>query len=67
MRILVVEDHSDIAENIGDYLEPKVHVLDFAADGVTGLHLALTQSYDVIILDLMLPAMDDNVAVISTC
>ncbi len=58
MRILVIEDHSDIAENIGDFLEPKGHALDFAADGVTGLHLALTQSYDVIILDLMLPAMD---------
>ncbi len=58
MRILVIEDHTDIAENIGDYLEPKGHVLDFAADGITGLHLALTQSYDVIVLDLMLPAMD---------
>ena len=58
MRILVIEDHTDIAENIGDYLEPKGHVLDFAADGVTGLHLALTHSYDVIVLDLMLPAMD---------
>lgn len=58
MRILVIEDHLDIAENIGDYLEPKGHVLDFAADGITGLHLALTQTYDVIVLDLMLPAMD---------
>ncbi len=58
MRILVIEDHTDIAENIGDYLEPKGHVLDFATDGITGLHLALTQNYDVIVLDLMLPAMD---------
>ncbi len=58
MRILVIEDHTDIAENIGDYLQPKGHVLDFATDGITGLHLALTQSYDVIVLDLMLPAMD---------
>jgi DNA-binding response OmpR family regulator len=58
MRILVIEDHRDIAENIGDYLEPKGHALDFAADGITGLHLALTQDYDVIILDLMLPALD---------
>ena len=58
MRILVVEDHRDIAENIGDYLELKGHALDFAADGITGLHLALTHDYDVIILDLMLPALD---------
>ena len=58
MRILVIEDHRDIAENIGDYLEPKGHALDYAADGVTGLHLAATHDYDVIILDLMLPALD---------
>lgn len=58
MRILVIEDHRDIAENIGDYLEPKGHALDFAYDGITGLHLALTGDFDVIVLDLMLPAMD---------
>jgi DNA-binding response OmpR family regulator len=58
MRILVIEDHRDIAENIGDYLEPKGHVVDFAGDGITGLHLAVTNDYDVIVLDLMLPALD---------
>jgi DNA-binding response OmpR family regulator len=58
MRVLVIEDHTDIAENIGDYLEPKGHVLDYAADGVTGLHLALTNDFDAIVLDWMLPAMD---------
>jgi DNA-binding response OmpR family regulator len=58
MRILIVEDHRDIAENIGDYLEPKGHELDYAADGITGLHLAVTNDYDVIVLDLMLPALD---------
>ena len=58
MRVLIVEDHRDIAENIGDYLEPKGYTVDFAADGVTGLHLALTQDFDVIILDIMLPVMD---------
>ena len=58
MRILVVEDHRDLAENIGDYLAPKGHELDFAADGLTGLHLAVTGSYDVIVLDLTLPGLD---------
>jgi DNA-binding response OmpR family regulator len=58
MRILIVEDHRDIAENIGDYLAPRGHTLDFAADGITGLHLAVTNDYDVIILDLMLPGLD---------
>lgn len=58
LRILVVEDHTDIAENIADYLEGRGHILDFAMDGIGGLHLALTQDYDVIVLDIMLPKMD---------
>ncbi len=41
-----------------DYLELKGYVVDYAADGVTGLHLAVKNSYDVIILDLMLPGID---------
>jgi len=40
------------------YLERRGYAMDYAADGVTGLHLAVTQDYDVIILDLMLPGMD---------
>jgi DNA-binding response OmpR family regulator len=58
MQILVVEDNRDIAENIADYLEPLGHTLDFAADGLTGLHLAVTRRFDVIVLDVMLPGMD---------
>lgn len=58
LRVLVVEDHLDIAENIGDYLTLQGHIVDFAMDGISGMHLALTQEFDVIILDLMLPGMD---------
>ena len=58
LQILIVEDNADIAENIGDYLEQQGHVLDFAMDGIGGLHLALTQDFDVIVLDIMLPGMD---------
>jgi DNA-binding response OmpR family regulator len=58
MKILVVEDNPDIAANIGDYLEDHGHVVDFAYDGVTGLHLAVSQEFDAIVLDLMLPGMD---------
>jgi DNA-binding response OmpR family regulator len=58
LRILIVEDNSDIAENIGDYLEVQGHIMDFALEGIGGLHLALTQNYDVIVLDIMLPGMD---------
>ena len=58
LRVLVVEDNPDVAANIGDYLENRGHVVDFAMDGITGLHLAVTQPFDVIVLDIMLPGMD---------
>ena len=51
MRILVIEDNSDIAANLGDYLEDRGHIVDFAADGVTGLHLAVVNDFDAIVLD----------------
>jgi len=58
LRVLVVEDNPDVAANIGDYLEEKGHVVDFAMNGISGLHLAVTQPIDVIVLDIMLPGMD---------
>jgi DNA-binding response OmpR family regulator len=58
MRILVIEDNPDIASNIGDYLSDRGNVIDFAGDGVTGLHLAVVNDYECIVLDLMLPGMD---------
>lgn len=58
MRILVIEDQPDILQNIADYLELKGYLVDCAYDGLGGLHLAVTQPFDLIILDLMLPGMD---------
>ncbi|MDA8016929.1 MAG: response regulator transcription factor [Thermoanaerobaculia bacterium] len=58
MRILIIEDNADVAEHIGDFLELEGHSIDFAPDGVVGLHFAVTQSYDAIVLDLMLPGID---------
>jgi len=58
MRVLVIEDNRDIAANVGDFLEDKGHVVDFAGDGVTGLHLAVVNEFDAIVLDLTLPGMD---------
>ena len=58
MRILVIEDNRDILANILDYLELKGFTLDCAQDGLSGMHLALTQPYDLIVLDIMLPGMD---------
>ena len=56
--LLLIEDHTDIAEMVTAYLEGRGYDVDYAADGVTGLHLAVSHSYDAIILDLMLPGMD---------
>lgn len=56
--VLLIEDHQDIAEMVFAYLERRGYDLDYAADGVTGLHLAVSNSYDVIVLDLMLPGLD---------
>lgn len=58
MRVLIIEDNRDLASNMFDFLEAKGHVVDAAGDGITGLHLALVNRYDVIVLDLMLPGMD---------
>lgn len=58
MRVLVIEDNPDIAENIADYLGDRGHHVELAADGLQGFQLAVTRDYDVIVLDLMLPGMD---------
>jgi len=58
MRILIIEDNPDIAANLGDFLEDRKHIVDFAADGKTGLQLALTHDFEAIVLDLFLPGMD---------
>ncbi|MBC9073724.1 response regulator transcription factor [Thauera sp. CAU 1555] len=58
MRLLVIEDNRDILANLADYLSLKGYTVDCAADGLTGLHLAATQHYDLIVLDIMLPGID---------
>ena len=58
IRALIVEDNRDICGNIATYLEKLGYVLDFAHDGVTAMNLALTNRFDVIVLDLMIPRMD---------
>lgn len=56
--MLLVEDHRELAETVGAYLEACGHDVDYAADGLVALHLAVTESYDVMVLDVMLPGMD---------
>jgi len=58
MHVLIIEDDSDLAANLYDYLEAKGHVPDSTGDGVTGLHLAITNDYDVIVMDINMPGMD---------
>ena len=55
VKILIVEDHRDIAEMLYDYFENKGYQLDYASDGRMALSLASEHQYDVILLDLMLP------------
>ncbi|MBL8271957.1 MAG: response regulator transcription factor, partial [Steroidobacter sp.] len=54
----VVEDNQNLVVNLFGYLEPRSYVLDVARDGGAALELALTQQYDAIVLDWMLPKMD---------
>lgn len=58
MRILIVEDNPDIVANLYGFLEPRGHQLDSASNGYAGLALATDNSYDVIVLDVMLPGMN---------
>lgn len=58
MRILIVEDDPDISANLYDYLIARGHSVDAAPNGLVGLHLATSQPFDAIVLDLGLPGMD---------
>ncbi len=56
--VLIIEDNRNISEMVGEYLESKGFEVDYAVDGLDGYRLAAENTYDVIILDLMLPRMD---------
>jgi DNA-binding response OmpR family regulator len=58
MRILLVEDDADLAQFIRKGLKEEHYAVDVAADGEEGLALALGNSYDLMILDIMLPKLD---------
>jgi len=58
MRILLVEDDAKIASFVDKGLRAAGYAVDHAAEGETGLHLALTEPYDAAIIDIMLPKLD---------
>ncbi|MGO9539003.1 MAG: heavy metal response regulator transcription factor [Terriglobales bacterium] len=58
MRILVIEDEAKTAKFLKKGLEEASFVVDVAADGLVGLHMAQEAEFDLIILDVMLPGLD---------
>ena len=58
MRILLIEDDRNAANYLVKGLTESGHVVDYAADGEDGLHLAVTGEYDVLVVDRMLPKRD---------
>ena len=56
--VLIVEDNRNISEMVGEFLEGRGFEVDYASDGLDGYRLASENSYDVVVLDLMLPRLD---------
>jgi DNA-binding response OmpR family regulator len=58
MKILIVEDDIAIMETIVDYLDLHGHIVDCAYNGVAAISQIKTQSFDVIIMDIMMPKLN---------
>ncbi|KAA6127091.1 heavy metal response regulator transcription factor [Cupriavidus cauae] len=58
MKLLVVEDEAKTGEYLRQGLTEAGFVVDLAANGLDGQHLAMTEPYDLIVLDVMLPDVD---------
>jgi len=58
MRVLLVEDDNKIASFIVKGLKAVGYAIDHVSDGENGLHMAMTESYDAAIVDIMLPKLD---------
>jgi len=58
LRLLIVTGDEQLVQELYAYLEPLGYVLDSASNGIAGWQRASTGSYDIIILDVMLPGMD---------
>ena len=59
-RILLVEDEPGIVQVLVDLLQAEGHTVDAAEDGDAGLRMACSGSYDLLILDVMLPGLSGN-------
>lgn len=58
MRLLLIEDEKAFADSLSSILKKENYIVDHYSDGESGLYAALSNIYDVIILDVMLPKLD---------
>ena len=58
MKILLIEDDDRIAEPLAEALTDRHYIVEIAADGLTGWDLAKAFTYDLLLLDIMLPVLD---------
>lgn len=58
MRILIIEDEESLAKNISDILTKEGYKTDLASDGEQGLAQGLTDEYNLLILDILLPKLN---------
>lgn len=58
MRILVIDDDTDLREIISEYAKYEKYEIYEAEDGIKGLELIKSNDYDLIILDIMMPKID---------
>jgi DNA-binding response OmpR family regulator len=58
MRVLLVEDETDLADYVRRGLDRHGYAVDIAGDGEAGLWMASNQSYDAVVLDIMLPKLN---------
>jgi two-component system copper resistance phosphate regulon response regulator CusR len=58
MRLLIIEDEAKLAAYLHKGLSENGYVVDLAANGIDGRHMALEGSYDLLLLDVMLPGVD---------
>jgi two-component system copper resistance phosphate regulon response regulator CusR len=58
MKILIIEDEQKTGDYLKQGLSEAGFVTDLARDGIDGMHLAMTDDYDLVVIDVMLPGID---------
>ena len=59
-KVLIIEDETKVAASVKKWLEENKFLVDVAPDGAVGRHMAQTNSYDIVLLDLNLPFLSGN-------